>query len=188
MNLFEIGILDFIQNNLRCAFLDWFMPVITVLGDGGIFWILFTLALLAIPRTRRLGLVCAVSLLIDLALCNGLLKNLIARTRPYDVNPDIVLLVSKPGDYSFPSGHSAASFTVVGALYFNRSRLWIPACALSAVIALSRLYLYVHYPTDVLGGAACGIFFGFLGTLLTRFILSKIHRKVSGGQEKTGEK
>ena len=188
MNLFEIGILDFIQNNLRCAFLDRFMSAITVLGDGGIFWILFTLALLILPKTRKLGLACALSLLIDLALCNGLLKNLIARTRPYDVNPNIALLIPKPGDYSFPSGHSAASFTVVGTLYFNKSKLWIPACVLSTVIALSRLYLYVHYPTDVLGGAVFGIIFGYLGTLLTRFILSKIHRNVSGGQEKPGGK
>ncbi len=187
MNLFEIGILDFIQNNLRCAFLDWFMPIVTVLGDGGIFWILFTLALLIIPKTRKLGLACAVSLLIDLALCNGLLKNLIARTRPYDVNPDIVLLVSKPGDYSFPSGHAAASFTVVGALAANKSKLWIPACVLSAVIALSRLYLYVHYPTDVLGGAVCGILFGFLGAWLTRIILSKFHGGAPGGREKPGK-
>lgn len=177
MNLFEIGILDFIQNNLRCAFLDWFMPIVTVLGDGGIFWIFFTLALLIIPKTRKLGLVCAVSLLIDLALCNGLLKNLIARTRPFDVNPDIKLLIPKPGDYSFPSGHAAASFTVVGALIFSKSRLWIPTLVLSVVIALSRLYLYVHYPTDIIGGAVLGIFFGYLGVLLVNFILFKIRRR-----------
>lgn len=183
MNLFELGILDFIQENLRCAFLDWFMPLVTVLGDGGIFWILLTVALLIVPKTRRLGFVCAVSLLIDLALCNGLLKNLIARTRPYDVNPNIQLLIPKPGDYSFPSGHAAASFTVVGALAANKSKLWIPACVLSVVIALSRLYLYVHYPTDVLGGAALGIAFGFLGNLLSNFILSKINRKPSGSGE-----
>ena len=184
MNLFEIGILDFIQNNLRCAFLDWFMPIVTVLGDGGIFWILFTLALLIIPRTRKLGLACAVSLLIDLALCNGLLKNLIARTRPFDVNPDIVLLVPKPGDYSFPSGHAAASFTVVGALAANKSKLWIPACVLSVVIALSRLYLYVHYPTDVLGGAACGLLFGFIGAYVTEKVLHKIRERAGKGRGK----
>ncbi len=185
MNLMEIKVLDFIQENLRVGFLDWFMPKITVLGDGGIFWILLTLALLIIPRTRRLGLVCGVSLLIDLALCNGLLKNLIARTRPFDVNPDIVLLVPKPGDYSFPSGHAAASFTVVGALGFSKSKLWIPACVLSVIIALSRLYLYVHYPTDVIFGAVFGVVFGFLGTLLVKKAEELIKKRRA---EKGGEK
>ncbi len=177
MNLFEIGILDFIQQNLRTPFGDAVMPVVTVLGDGGIFWILLTLALLLIPRTRRLGLVCAVSLLIDVALCNGLIKNLVARTRPYVVNPDIVLLVEKPGEFSFPSGHAAASFTVVGAMYFNKSRLWIPAGVLAAVIAFSRLYLYVHYPTDVLFGAVFGVLFGYLGTLIVRFAERKLRER-----------
>ena len=111
MNLFEIGILDFIQDHLRTGFGDFFMSHITVLGDGGILWIAMTLALLLFRRTRKAGICCAVSLLIDLALCNGLIKNLVARTRPYVVNPDIVLLIPKPGEYSFPSGHAAASFT-----------------------------------------------------------------------------
>lgn len=186
MNLFEIGILDFIQEHLRTGFGDLFMSRITVLGDGGILWIALTLVLLLIPKTRRVGLCCAVSLLIDLALCNGLIKNLVARTRPYVVNPDVVLLIPKPGEYSFPSGHAAASFTAVGALYFNRSRLWIPACVLAVIIGYSRLYLYVHYPTDVLFGAAFGILFGFLGTLLVRKageLMEKRRAKKSGDRE-----
>ncbi len=177
LNLLEVGALDWIQANLRCGFLDWFLPKITVLGDGGIFWILFSLLLLLIPRTRKLGLVCAVSLIIDVVLCNGLLKPLVARTRPYDVNPDVILLVSKPSDYSFPSGHAAASFTVAGALFFGKSKLWIPAGILSVIIGLSRLYLYVHYPTDVICGAILGVLFGYLGALLTRRILSEIKKR-----------
>ncbi len=185
VNLFEIGILDWIQNNLRTGFGDFFMSKITVLGDGGIVWILMTLALLLIPKTRKLGLCCAVSLLIDLALCNGLLKNLIARTRPYVVNPDVVLLVPPPGEYSFPSGHAAASFTAVGALAFNKSKLWIPACAVAVIISLSRLYLYVHYPTDVLGGAVLGLLFGYLGTLVVRKVGEWIEKRRGKDQGKS---
>lgn len=177
MNVFELGILDFIQDNLRTGFGDIFMPLVTRLGDGGIFWILMTLALLIFPKTRRLGLSCAVALLIDLALCNGVIKNLVARTRPYDVNTAIELLVEKPGGYSFPSGHSAASFSVVGALLFSKSKLWIPSAVLATVIALSRLYLYVHYPTDVLAGAALGFLFGFLGVLITTKLAELIRRR-----------
>ncbi len=162
MNAFEIGILNAIQN-LRAPALDTFMSLVTRLGDGGIFWILLTLLFLIFPKTRRLGAACAAALLIDVVICNGIIKPLVARTRPYDVNTAIVLLVPKPSDYSFPSGHSAASFTVVGALYFRRSKLWIPAAALATIIAASRLYLYIHYPTDVLAGIVLGIIFGFLG-------------------------
>lgn len=183
LNLFEVGILDFLQR-LRTPFGDAVMPVVTVLGDGGIFWLLMTLVLLMIPRTRRLGCVCVVSLLIDVTLCNGLLKNLIARTRPYVVNPDVVLLVPKPRDFSFPSGHAAASFTIVGALAFNRSKLWVPTCVLALVIAFSRLYLYVHYPSDILGGIAFGILFGYLGTVIVRWYEKKYaERKAKKGKE-----
>ncbi len=176
MNLFEIGLLDAVQN-IRTPFGDWFMPLVTKLGDGGIFWIIATVALLIFPRTRRLGFACAVALVIDVALCNGLIKNLVARTRPYVVNPDIVLLIPKPGEFSFPSGHAAASFTFVGALYFSKSRLWIPSCVLAAVVAFSRIYLYVHYPTDILGGMVFGVLFGFLGALLARKLTELIKRK-----------
>ena len=77
------------------------------------------------------------------------------------------MLVARPTDYSFPSGHTAASFAAASALYFRRSRWWLPAGLLAALIATSRLYLYVHFPTDVLGGAALGILSGWLGVRLT---------------------
>lgn len=177
LNLFEIGILDFIQQHLRTPVGDAVMPVVTVLGNGGIFWICMTLALLIYPKTRRLGLVCAVSLIVDVALCNGLIKNLVARTRPYVVNPDIALLVPRPGEFSFPSGHAAASFAVVGALFFNKSKLWIPAGILALIIAFSRLYLYVHYPTDVIAGMLFGILFGYLGTLIVRWAEKRLRER-----------
>lgn len=183
MNLFEIGILDYIQQHFRSGFGDWFMSRVTVLGDGGIFWILATLALLLFKRTRKLGLVCAVSLLIDVALVNGLIKNLVARTRPFVVNPDIVLIIPQPGEYSFPSGHAAASFSFVGALLFSKSKLWIPSCVLAVIIALSRLYLYVHYPTDVLGGLVLGLLFGFLAVLVVRKAEDLIQKRKRNKQE-----
>lgn len=161
---FEFAILDFIQNHLRSDVGDMVMSSITRLGDAGIFWILMTAVLLLYPKTRLLGAAAAAALVTDLVCCNLILKPLVARTRPYEINTAIELLVSKPTDYSFPSGHTAASFAVVLALYFMKAkRLWIPSLILAILIACSRLYLYVHFPTDVLGGVLVGIFAGYVG-------------------------
>ena len=112
----EIEILSMLQK-IRTPLLDIFMSNITKLGNAGIVWILLTIVLLLIPKTRKSGLILASALIVDLILCNGILKPLIARIRPFDVNSAIQLIVAKPHDYSFPSGHTAASFTAVMALY-----------------------------------------------------------------------
>lgn len=159
----EIQILDWIQN-IRTPFGDIIVPLISGLGNAGIIWIALTLVLLVIPKTRRSGLIMALALIADLILCNGILKNLVARTRPYDVNTAVNLLIEKPVDYSFPSGHTAASFAAVTALYLaGEKKLWKPALVLSILIAFTRMYLYVHYPTDILGGIAVGIISGYIG-------------------------
>src|SRR5699024_9151019 len=97
-------------------------------------------------------------LCVDALLCNVVLKPMIARIRPFDVNTAVQLLVSAPRDYSFPSGHTAASFAAVSALYFaGEKKLWKIFLVFAVVIAFSRMYLYVHYPTDILGGIFLGI-------------------------------
>ena len=143
------------------------MPLISRLGDKGFIWIAAALLLVLFPRTRRLGVAVAAALAIEIFLCSGLIKPLAARICPCEINTGIQMLVARPTDYSFPSGHTAASFAAASALYFRRSRWWLPAGLLAALIALSRLYLYVHFPTDVLGGAALGILSGWLGVRLT---------------------
>lgn len=169
----EIGILDWIQN-LRTPVGDLVIPFITRLGDAGMIWIVLTVILLVVPKTRRSGAVLAAALCVDLILCNGILKNLFGRTRPFDVNPSISLLVARPEDFSFPSGHTAASFAAAAALWFaGEKRLWKPALALAILIAFSRLYLYVHYPTDILGGVLVGIFAGYAGWRIVSEIFSR---------------
>lgn len=162
----ELSMLDWIQSNLRCGILDSVMTAITGLGDGGWIWIALTVLLLLFPGTRKTGMAMALALVLDLLLCNVILKPLVARVRPFDVNTAIQLLIEPPSDYSFPSGHTAASFTAASTLYFRKSRLWIPAVILAGLIAFSRLYLYVHYPADVLAGALFGILFGWIGSAL----------------------
>ena len=120
----EIKILDMIQN-LHTTVGDHLFIGITKLGDAGIIWIFLTILLLILPKMRKYGLAMLVGLCIDVIVCNGLLKNLVARTRPCDVNTAIQLLISHPTDYSFPSGHTAASFTAVAALYFSGDKkIW----------------------------------------------------------------
>ena len=156
----EIHILDMIQN-LRTPIGDVVVPLITRLGDAGIIWIILTVLLLIIPKTRKTGVIMMAALLADVLLCNVVIKNLVARTRPFDVNTAVQLLVAKPRDYSFPSGHTAASFASVTAL------------VLAVLIALSRLYLYVHYPTDIIGGVVFGSLSGYLGYKIVEQIRKK---------------
>lgn len=166
----ELQILNWIQT-LRTPLMDQVMCFITGLGNGGILWIILAIILMLIPKTRKTGIIVLAALLLDVILCNGLLKNLIARIRPCDVNTAVQLLIPRPSDFSFPSGHTAASFAAVSALHFSgEKKLWKAALIPAVLIAFSRLYLYVHYPTDILGGILLGICCGYLGNFMTNHL------------------
>lgn len=163
MNVFELKILDFIQEHFKCGFFDWFMPLITKLGDGGVFWIAVAVILIFTKKYRKTGAMMGVALLLGLLIGNLTLKPLVARVRPYDMpGVQVDLLVSHLGDKSFPSGHTLACFEAASVLMLNDKRLGISALVIAVSVALSRLYLYVHYPTDVLAGAVLGTLFGFI--------------------------
>ena len=172
---FDLPILDWIAAHLHCDFLDAVMPVITALANAGIFWIALTVLLLVIPRHRRTGIAMSLALIMGLIVCNLILKPAFARIRPYDYQLEhygkvIPLLIDAMHDYSFPSGHTMASFEAATALALSNKKLGIPALILACLIAFSRLYLYVHYPTDVLFSIAMGIAFGFAGHHLAKKI------------------
>ena len=172
MNL-EFWILDGIQN-LRTPAADVLMPFITSFGNGGVIWIVLTVILLLIPKTRKTGLILGAALILDGIFCNLFLKNLVRRIRPCDINDAVRLLIPYPSDYSFPSGHTAVSFAAASALYFAGEKyLWKAALVLAAFIAFSRMYLYVHYPTDVLGGIIFGCLSGWLGYHIVKFAEGK---------------
>lgn len=159
----ELQFLDFLQT-IHTPFLDKTLAIITSLGNAGIIWIVLAVVLLILPKTRKTGIIVAAALLMNLILCNLILKNLVARVRPYDVNTAIAILIKKPLDFSFPSGHTAASFAAMTALFLAKmKKAWIAALVLAVLIAFSRLYFYVYYPTDVLGGAVVGILSGIIG-------------------------
>ena len=150
-------ILDWIQQHLRSPFGDAVVPLITSLGNAGILWILIGLVLLTRRSWRKTGVVLLLALLIEAFFCNIVLKNLVAMPRPFTLHENVQLLIPAPHDYSFPSGHTGAAFASAAALYFSRARYWIVVFVLAVLIAFSRLYLYVHFPTDVLAGIVLGI-------------------------------
>ena len=174
---FEFQMLDGLQT-IHTSFLDTFMISITKLGDAGIVWIILTVILLLIPKTRKAGGYMAVALIADLIICNVIIKPIVARPRPYSINKTVQLLVTPLKDYSFPSGHTAASFASVSALYFaGRKRMAAGALIVSVLIAFSRMYLYVHYPTDVLGGLIIGLLCGWIADMIIEKVMEKRSRK-----------
>ena len=173
---FDFTILDWIQQHLRNEVLDTVMPLITMLGDHGILFIAVGVLLLVFRQTRRCGLFVLLALLVGLLICNVTLKPLIARIRPYDLKQGIDLLIEAPTDFSFPSGHTNASFVFATVIFCMNKKWGIPAMVMAALIAFSRLYLYVHYPTDVLGGIICGIFAGWITVFLLRKLLTRFPR------------
>ena len=176
MRAVELGILDGIQAHLRCDFLDAVLPWVSWTANHGEVWILLAAVLLLLRRQRRYGAAVACALVLDLVACNLVLKPLIGRVRPFVFNPEVALLIPPPLDASFPSGHTAASFAAVFALKTAGSPLWKPALVLAVVIAFSRLYLYVHWPSDVLGGALLGAAVGWAGAKLAESARERLRR------------
>ena len=175
---FDLPILDWIQETMQCAFLDKTMPIVTLFGDGGVFWIGIAVLLLFFAKYRKTGFSMGMALVLGLVVCNITLKPLVARIRPYDFQlqefgREITLLISAQHDFSFPSGHTIASFEACTVLLLHDKRMGIPATVLAILIAFSRLYLYVHYPTDVLVSLGLGIAFGLLGNFLVNLIYKK---------------
>ena len=159
----DFSILYWIQNTFRCAFLDFLMPGITFLGNAGLIWLLIAAVLLFQKKYRRTGILLLAGLLAGVLIGNVALKNLVARARPCWIDTAVRMLVSVPKDFSFPSGHTSASFAAATALYLAKERkLFIPTLMLACLIAFSRMYLYVHYPTDIIGGLLIGIASAYL--------------------------
>ncbi len=164
---FDGPILDWIIANLRNPVFDALMPIITMLGDAGIFWIACAVVCIIFPKTRRMGLSMGAALLIGLLLCNVTLKPLIARPRPYVFFEHITMyLTDGESDFSFPSGHTIASFEAAVAILLRNRKLGIPAMLLAVLIAFSRLYLCVHYVSDVLASIVLGTVIAFFATWL----------------------
>ena len=140
------------------AALNPVVSFITHLGNAGILWIALTLLMLCLQKTRRTGVTCAISMIIGLIVANLILKNWIARIRPYVTIEELELLIERQKDWSFPSGHATNSFACGWVMFRTmKKRYGVPALVMAILITLSRIYVGVHYPTDILAGTAIGI-------------------------------
>lgn len=158
----DFQILDWIQANLRCGWLDWLMPKITFLGEAGLIWIILAVIFLLWKPKRRCGILMTAGLIFCLVIGLVLIKNMVARPRPCWIRNDIEMLIRIPKDYSFPSGHTMAGICSALILLWDDRRIGIPGMVLAVLIAFSRMYLYVHFPSDIIGGVLAGTLFAFL--------------------------
>lgn len=160
-------ILLWIQEHLRNDILTPIFKGITYLGNFGAIMILTCIVLLAVPKTRKLGMFCTAALIANAVINNLILKNLVDRTRPYEVIDGLKCIIIKPKDASFPSGHTSAGFSVSSVIFGETPRrIGIAAITLAALIGFSRLYVGVHFPTDVLFGMLSGILIGLVTCML----------------------
>ena len=172
LNEAELPILWWIREHLTNPFLDTVMPYVSSLARTGEVWILLALLLVCFKKTRKAGVAMGIAMACGYLIGNMGMKNLFARTRPYDVT-EVKLLVAKLHDFSFPSGHTLVSFEAATALTYYHRKWGIAALVLAVLIAYSRLYLFVHYPTDVLVGTLLGIGIGLAACYLTNWLWSR---------------
>ena len=147
---------------MTCPLLDFLLPKITALGNGGVVWLLASGGLLCTRKYRKQGILLLGGLAVGVLVGNVFLKHLMARPRPCWLDTGIQLLVANPTDYSFPSGHTLSSAISAVILTKTDRRFGYAAIPLAVLIAFSRLYLYVHFPSDVLAAAVLGVAIGAL--------------------------
>lgn len=156
---FELQLMNWIQNYLTNQLLDKIMQFFTYIGDFGVVWIILTIILLSLKKTRTIGISLLIAMLLMLVVNNGILKNLIARSRPCQINQTVQLLIHCPDSFSFPSGHTSSSFAAMGVIWLSKgvkpSLKW-SVSFVALMISISRVYLYVHFPSDIMVGAIVG--------------------------------
>lgn len=164
----DFSILNWIQDTIRCAFLDYVMAFFSCIGHAGIIWIVLGLVLLLFRKTRAAGMLVLASALFTWLLGDYVIKPLVQRPRPFVQNPDFEMFANKPSGYSFPSGHSAVAASAVTVLLCKNRAIGFAALPVALLIMFSRLYNYVHFPTDVLCGAALGVLTALAVVLIFR--------------------
>ena len=160
--------------------------VITTLGNAGWFWIVLAVLMLTVlpKKYKKAGLTMAIALILSLIFCNGIMKHLWARPRAFwVVGQNFVVgnefenlygIFNSIHDYSFPSGHSSASFAAAVSIFMWRKKEGSAALVLAALIAFSRLYFTVHYPTAVLVGTITGALYGVAAYFIVKALMNKV--------------
>lgn len=158
-----------VLESIANPFWDSFMVFVSHLGDAGFVWIIVVLTLLISKKYRKVGIIAAVSLTVCFVTGNYLIKPLVGRIRPCNLYPDLRMIVPCLTDYSFPSMHTATAFSVSAVLFRHNKLMGIPAIILSVFIALSRVYLNLHFATDIV----CGALYGIIFALFTDIVIKK---------------
>ena len=171
------GFLLFLQESVRNPILDNLMIFITSLGNGGMIWIAATIVLLIPKKTRKAGIMSAVALLGSLIINNNIVKNIVQRPRPFVTFTDLQIIIPIPSEFSFPSGHTSSSFAAAAVFYRHLpKKLGLPSVILAGLIGFSRLYVGVHYPTDVIAGVLMGILLSYLAEFLVNLFSNKLKK------------
>jgi len=210
---FDLSVFQWIQS-IQTGILNTIMVVITTLGDEGIFFIALGLVLMCFKKHRKAGMAVLVALLVMEVGNNLILKELIARPRPFYIfNPDEIPLdhkyyaeifekataaverlpelaarwvdtyrfpdlVHAPSSWSFPSGHTSSAFAAaIAVLWYNR-KVGIPTVIFAALMGFSRIYVQVHYCTDVIAGVLVGIVYALIGVLIVKFLFPVVDKYV----------
>ena len=159
-------ILRWINVKFRNKTFDKIMPIITSAGNLGIIWIVISVLLITKKDYRVLGQTILIALVITTIIGEGIIKNIVKRKRPFYGDDDKELLISRPITYSFPSGHTASSFAVATVFIKTDNAASLEIMLLACLIAFSRIYLGVHYPSDVIGGGIIGTLCGLITVIL----------------------
>lgn len=184
-NAFDWPVFKWVETNFWCPANDVFFKIITTLGNGGIIWILTALLLMCFKKYRKYGVMLICGLVIMLFTNNIVLKNLIARPRPYNTvgAPDwysFRYIVAKETSYSFPSGHASSSILAVIPIWKAKYRWGIYALILALLICFSRVYIEIHFCSDILAAMFVGIIYGILGCILGKFLFDRFDDKLIG--------
>ncbi len=169
----EFYILNFIQEHLRNGVLDKLMPIVSFMGKLSLIWIILTAVCLLVKKTRPLGRSLACDMIFNLIACNGIIKTIVGRMRPCVLNTSVNLITSVPIDASFPSGHTLYAFGAATILFIYHKGIGLAAYAFAFLMGFSRMYLYVHFPTDVLFGAIFGVVFAVLAYRIEGWLFEK---------------
>lgn len=187
---FDLSVFQAVDS-IRSGALDVIMEIITRLGDAGIIWILLGLVLFISKKYRKIGFTVLVALIVMVVCNDGILKNLIARTRPHDMTLDwwtasytFPNLVPMEDSFSFPSGHASSSFAAAFALLWYNRKYGIPALVFAFIMAFSRIYVGVHYCTDIIAGFVVGLIYAIIGIIAAKLLFPYVEKIVNALTEK----
>lgn len=169
----EFAILNYIQDNYKNLMFDNISRILAFVGEMSMIWVVFTIICLFVRKYRRMGLSLAANLIFNVIAANAIMKTIVARPRPCTLNTTVELITKVPFDASFPSGHTLYAFGAATIIFIYNKWLGILAYIFAIIMGLSRMYAYVHFPTDVLFGAIFGILFAITSYILEQMIFGK---------------